>query len=139
ATGWAERRVGGVSGASREAATASREVRKEVGWRRLAKRDSLSRGGATIRRRSRRHNQPGRFGQGRGMGNRFTSVEAAIDQAAHGVLARMPRGRLTDGLIEFLVFGLKQAWACLFGGLMLGIILATRLWWPEIEIGRAHV
>jgi uncharacterized membrane protein YoaT (DUF817 family) len=70
------------------------------------------------------------------MANRFTSVEAAIDAAAHGVLARMPRGRLADGLIEFLVFGLKQAWACLFGGLMLGMILVTRLWWPDIGIHR---
>lgn len=70
------------------------------------------------------------------MAGRFTSVEARIDQAAHAVLARLPRGRLADGLIEFLVFGLKQAWACLFGGLMLGMILATRLWWPDIGIHR---
>jgi len=70
------------------------------------------------------------------MANRFTSVEAGIDRAAHGVLARMPRGRLADGLIEFLVFGLKQAWACLFGGLMLGMILITRLYWPEIGLNR---
>lgn len=32
---------------------------------------------------------------------------------------------------EFLLFGLKQAWACLFGGLMLALILATHLSWPE--------
>lgn len=66
----------------------------------------------------------------------FTSVEARIDAAAHAVLERLPRGRLADGLIEFLVFGLKQAWACLFGGLMLGMILVTRLWWPDIGIAR---
>ncbi|MHA6298629.1 DUF817 domain-containing protein [Devosia sp. CAU 1758] len=70
------------------------------------------------------------------MANRFTSVEAAIDRGAHDVLARIPRGRVADGLIEFLVFGLKQAWACLFGGLMLGMILVTRLWWPEIGLHR---
>ncbi|OAM78306.1 DUF817 domain-containing protein [Devosia elaeis] len=70
------------------------------------------------------------------MANRFTSVEAGIDRAAHAILARMPRGRLADGLIEFLVFGLKQAWACLFGGLMLGMILLTRLYWPEIGLNR---
>lgn len=28
------------------------------------------------------------------------------------------------------MFGLKQAWACLFGGLFLGVVLATRLLWP---------
>jgi uncharacterized membrane protein YoaT (DUF817 family) len=66
----------------------------------------------------------------------FTSLEARIDAAAHGVLARLPRGALADGLVEFLVFGLKQAWACLFGGLMLGMILLTRLWWPEFGLAR---
>lgn len=34
------------------------------------------------------------------------------------------------GLSEFLVFGVKQAWACLFGGLMLAAILATGAFWP---------
>ena len=67
---------------------------------------------------------------------RFTSLEGRIDAAAHSVLARLPRGRLADGLVEFVVFGLKQAWACLFGGLMLGMILLTRLWWPEIGLAR---
>lgn len=67
---------------------------------------------------------------------RFTSVEARIDAAAHRVLQRLPRGRLADGLVEFIVFGLKQAWACLFGGLMLAMILVTRLWWPEVGLHR---
>jgi len=31
---------------------------------------------------------------------------------------------------EFLVFGVKQAWACLFGGLMLAAILLTGASWP---------
>jgi hypothetical protein len=43
-------------------------------------------------------------------------LEVSIDAAAHKILARLPRGRLADGLVEFLVFGLKQAWACLFAG-----------------------
>ncbi len=29
------------------------------------------------------------------------------------------------------MFGLKQAWACLFGGAMLALLLATHLWWPD--------
>ena len=33
--------------------------------------------------------------------------------------------------LEFLWFGLKQGWACLFGGAMLALIVATFLWWPE--------
>ena len=32
---------------------------------------------------------------------------------------------------EFLLFGLKQAWACLFGALMLALILTTHLFWPH--------
>lgn len=35
------------------------------------------------------------------------------------------------GLLEFVWFGLKQGWACLFGGLMLVLILGTFLWWPD--------
>jgi len=66
----------------------------------------------------------------------FTSLEARIDRAAHAVLARLPRGRFADAAVEFVVFGLKQAWACLFGGLMLGMILLTRLWWPDVGIAR---
>jgi uncharacterized membrane protein YoaT (DUF817 family) len=62
---------------------------------------------------------------------RFTSVEARIDAAAHGVLDRLPARGLYGALVEFLVFGLKQAWACLFGGAMLALIIATRLFWPD--------
>lgn len=31
---------------------------------------------------------------------------------------------------EFLLFGFKQAWACLFGALMLALLLATHLFYP---------
>jgi len=31
---------------------------------------------------------------------------------------------------EILMFGIKQGWACLFGGLLLALIVATFLWWP---------
>ncbi len=33
-------------------------------------------------------------------------------------------------LFEFILFGFKQAWACLFGGLMLALLLATFLFYP---------
>ena len=33
-------------------------------------------------------------------------------------------------LYEFALFGFKQGWACLFGGLMLGLLLATHLFYP---------
>ncbi|HEY2356219.1 MAG TPA: DUF817 domain-containing protein [Phenylobacterium sp.] len=32
---------------------------------------------------------------------------------------------------EFLLFGLKQAWACLFGAAMLALIIATHFFWPH--------
>lgn len=62
---------------------------------------------------------------------RFTSLEARIDAAAHAVLDRMPATGLSGALIEFLVFGLKQAWACLFGGALLFLIIATKYLWPD--------
>jgi uncharacterized membrane protein YoaT (DUF817 family) len=41
------------------------------------------------------------------------------------------RGPWTQGVFEFIAFGVKQAWACLFGGLMLGLLVVTFLWYPE--------
>lgn len=32
---------------------------------------------------------------------------------------------------EFLLFGFKQGWACLFGALMLGLLVATHLFYPR--------
>ncbi|OBZ96996.1 membrane protein [Pararhizobium polonicum] len=37
--------------------------------------------------------------------------------------------RLPPGLAEFVLFGLKQAWACLFGALVLFLIIVTKLVW----------
>jgi len=62
---------------------------------------------------------------------RFTSVEARIDDAAHGVLDRLPARGVYGALVEFLVFGLKQGWACLFGGAMLFLIIATKYVPPD--------
>ena len=61
---------------------------------------------------------------------RFTSLEAVIDAHAHKVLALVPTSGLWGALVEFVVFGLKQAWACIFGGLMLALMIATHLWYP---------
>jgi uncharacterized membrane protein YoaT (DUF817 family) len=62
---------------------------------------------------------------------RFTSVEQRIDHAAHGVLDRLPAHGIYGALVEFLVFGLKQGWACLFGGAMLFLIIATKYLPPD--------
>ena len=64
------------------------------------------------------------------MSRRFTSVEQKIDGIAHQILDRLERGPFPAALIEFLVFGLKQAWACLFGGLMLAMIIVSALFYP---------
>lgn len=40
------------------------------------------------------------------------------------------QGNWAAGLYEFLRFGFKQGWACLFGGALLGLIVASRLWYP---------
>ncbi len=41
------------------------------------------------------------------------------------------RGHLPHAVVEFVMFGLKMAWACLFAGLMLGAIIITSVFWPE--------
>ena len=64
----------------------------------------------------------------------FTSLETTIDTAAHRLLDRLPRHGFSGALVEFLVFGLKQAWACLFGGLMLGLIILSKFLWTDASV-----
>lgn len=45
--------------------------------------------------------------------------------------SRYVRGPVTKFLFEFIAFGIKQAWACLFGGAMLAILVGTFLFYPE--------
>lgn len=56
---------------------------------------------------------------------RFIAVEARLQEAA------VAHGRVTAAIYEFVRFGLKQGWACLFGGLLLALMLGTRLVWPD--------
>ncbi|MDP2061993.1 MAG: DUF817 domain-containing protein [Phaeovulum sp.] len=47
------------------------------------------------------------------------------------------RARLPHVLAEFVMFGLKQGWACLFGALMLAAILASKaVWQPDWPVQR---
>ena len=56
----------------------------------------------------------------------LTRLERFLDRFANRHLNQIP-----DGVREFLVFGIKQAWACLFGALMLLAIIVTAWWYPE--------
>ncbi|WP_088183211.1 DUF817 domain-containing protein [Sphingobium sp. Z007] len=51
------------------------------------------------------------------------------------IRGRLEAIRLSPGpaawAFEFLLFGFKQGWACLFGGLMLALLLATHLFYPH--------
>lgn len=60
-----------------------------------------------------------------------TTLERRIDALAHRVLRGAPDRGLRAAMVEFAVFVLKQAWACVFGALLLAVIVAARLWWPD--------
>lgn len=60
-----------------------------------------------------------------------TSVEQRIDERARRFLATAPDGGYKAKLTEFLVFGLKQGWACIFGATLLAVLMAARLWYPD--------
>jgi uncharacterized membrane protein YoaT (DUF817 family) len=55
---------------------------------------------------------------------RFIEAEARI-----GAWAEQRRATLV--LYEFVRFGLKQGWACLFGGLLLALLIGTHLAYPK--------
>jgi uncharacterized membrane protein YoaT (DUF817 family) len=55
---------------------------------------------------------------------RFARVRARLEAA-------QPIGGWRGGLYEFCLFGFKQGWACLFGGLMLVLLLATHVLYPD--------
>ena len=55
---------------------------------------------------------------------RFIAADARIADWAQASPARV-------FCYEFVRFGLKQAWACLFGALMLALIIATFLFYPK--------
>jgi uncharacterized membrane protein YoaT (DUF817 family) len=52
-----------------------------------------------------------------------------LEQLGRALFERLTAG-LHPWLREFIMFGLKEGWACLFGGLMVGLLIVTRLAWP---------
>lgn len=57
-------------------------------------------------------------------GTRFHRIRARLD-------GFQPAAGLSAWLYEFLLFGFKQGWACLFGALMLALLLGTHLFYPR--------
>jgi uncharacterized membrane protein YoaT (DUF817 family) len=55
---------------------------------------------------------------------RFQRIRLALEDA--GVAGGWP-----SRVYEFLLFGFKQAWACLFGALLLALLIGTHLLYPE--------
>lgn len=59
---------------------------------------------------------------------------SATQTRFHAIRLRLerhvPSSRFNAFLWEFLLFGFKQAWACLFGGTLLAMLLLTRHFWP---------
>ncbi|MGO2141256.1 MAG: DUF817 domain-containing protein [Leucobacter sp.] len=64
----------------------------------------------------------------------LTRLERAIDRAANRVLEGAPARGIRAVLVECAVFLLKQAWACIFGALLLIVLVAARLWYPDDAI-----
>ena len=54
---------------------------------------------------------------------RFSKIRARLESFE-------PRPGWRSWLFEFLLFGFKQGWACLFGALMLALLFATHLFYP---------
>jgi uncharacterized membrane protein YoaT (DUF817 family) len=56
---------------------------------------------------------------------KFIDWEAELGERAEA------RGRAAHFAYEFIRFGVKQAWACLFGALLLGLLIATHFFYPK--------
>ena len=61
----------------------------------------------------------------------LTRLERRIDLAAERILSRKPTSGARAVVIECVVFLLKQAWACIFGALLLAAIVVAKLWYPD--------
>ncbi|GHC79993.1 membrane protein [Nocardiopsis terrae] len=62
----------------------------------------------------------------------LTPVEQRLDSWARRRLEALHgQGRVRGFLLEFAVFTVKQAWACVFGAAMLVLLVTTHLWYPE--------
>jgi uncharacterized membrane protein YoaT (DUF817 family) len=63
--------------------------------------------------------------------SRRLKLEAWLHARREAWRAAFVRGPVTGFLFEFVSFGVKQGWACLFGGLMLALLIGTHLFYPD--------
>ncbi|WP_062950627.1 DUF817 domain-containing protein [Brachybacterium sp. sponge] len=63
----------------------------------------------------------------------FTPLEERIDRWAQRRTSALAAtgGTLRARLVELVVFGLKQAWACVFGAVMLVLLVTARVLYPD--------
>lgn len=54
-----------------------------------------------------------------------------LTEAREGLRARVVGGPASAALFEIAAFGIKQGWACIFGGTILALLLATHLFYPD--------
>jgi len=62
---------------------------------------------------------------------RIERIRAALTGHREDLRRRAEGSPLALAVFEFFAFGIKQAWACLFGGALLGLILLTFLFYPD--------
>jgi uncharacterized membrane protein YoaT (DUF817 family) len=77
----------------------------------------------------------GGWPKARGMWEDFM-MQPRLTQRPSWILRIHPRTRGQRFLYEFLLFGFKQAWACLFSGALLAAILVTQFWYPFESLHR---
>ena len=63
----------------------------------------------------------------------FTPLEERIDRWAQRRTSTLATagGTMRARLVELVVFGLKQAWACVFGAVMLVLLVTARMLYPD--------
>jgi len=62
---------------------------------------------------------------------RALGLRTQLHAAREAVRARAVRGPVGALAFEFVAFGIKQAWACIFGGAVLALLLATHFFYPD--------
>lgn len=62
---------------------------------------------------------------------RIGRFSAALTRQREALRTGFVKGPWSAALFEFVSFGIKQAWACLFGGTLLALIIVTYLLYPE--------